>query len=411
MRISELAVLSWFICACGEDAAPKPPLEIGLLLPLSGDLGTFGKAYVDGINLAINEINTAGGVLGRPLRSHVIDDGTTPEGSTDGYATLTQRGVPVIIGPAYSSGVAAVADQIKATGTLTLGVSTTSPALTTLDDGGAFFRTVPSDAVQGIVLAAEIVAARLGAICIVFRDETYGRPLAELTAQRIGAASTRVTLAPFDPTATNLSQVLAPCDPLVASSSAGILFITFVPDGALLVQDAARRGWTRAKHKVFLSDGIRNMELLPMLSSTDLLEGAVGTAPAGPDPASAAGARFRDFQNRYQMRFGGPPPTYTENSYDAIYLAAAAIQAAGTATDRTAIARAVSRLTQGTTAPVGDWAAVKKAIEGGGANLDGVTGSLDFDAAGDPLPPYYITIWTVAGGALQTQRVVTVTSL
>src|SRR5262249_38142921 len=147
----------------------------GLLTAVSGDLAGLGKDLTDTTNMAFDEINLAGGLFdGRPLRISLQDDGTTAEGAPIGYANLLSKGVPVILGPTVAQGVIANASQIASRMTLTIGQATSSPALTTLDDGGFFYRVVPSDAVQGIVLGQLIADAGVQNVCIVYRDDSYG---------------------------------------------------------------------------------------------------------------------------------------------------------------------------------------------------------------------------------------------
>src|SRR5215213_829164 len=89
--------------ACSSDPEPTPgtteAIEIGSLVALTGDLAGSGKDNTEAAALAVEQINAAGGVLGRPLKLIVEDDKTTVEGARTGYTTLINKKVAAIIGP------------------------------------------------------------------------------------------------------------------------------------------------------------------------------------------------------------------------------------------------------------------------------------------------------------------------
>src|SRR5688572_30143091 len=155
MRFPPLFVV---LVACSGGGGGDPePIELGFLAPLTGDIAAFGRDLVDASNLALEEINDGGGVLGgREIRLEVYDTGTSATGASIGYTALLNQQVPVILGPTASSETVGVREQVKAGTTLTISQSATSPELSTLDFGGYFYRLAPSDAVQAIVLAEQI---------------------------------------------------------------------------------------------------------------------------------------------------------------------------------------------------------------------------------------------------------------
>src|SRR5262249_20812803 len=151
------------VAACGSSQpAPTPkPLEIGLLTAVSGSLAGLGKDYTDSMNLAFEEINGNGGVVGgQQVKLLVQDEGTSQESAQVGFTKLVaQEHVLAVVGPEFSAGVLAIADQIRSDKTLVIAPATTSSALTTLDSGGNFFRLSPSDSYQATVMAPLIAGA------------------------------------------------------------------------------------------------------------------------------------------------------------------------------------------------------------------------------------------------------------
>lgn len=397
----------------GSSVAAKNPVEIGVVASVTGDLEAYGTELLDGATLAFDEINRAGGVLGgRPLKLYVQDDGTKTDGTKAAYATLLTKGVPVILGTNYSGGVAAIAEQIRTGRTLTITPSATSPDITTLADDGFLYRTAVSDTVQGVVLAQLVADAGRKGICVVHRDDTWGRALSDIAITNLSrsAPATRIVKAPYSPDLSDFSAVMQPCDELLGTPDAGVMFLTYVQDGALILDSAQKRGWSPLQHRFFFGDGIYDAALLSKVPNAAFLEGAVGTSASGPDPATPIGARAKAFAAKYVARFGREPSPFSANSYDAAYVAAAAIEIAKSATDREAVAKAIGRVSSGVSAEAGDWPAILRAIaEKGELDYEGASGNVDFDpATGDILPPSFIAVWSVAGGVLGNVRIVTV---
>jgi branched-chain amino acid transport system substrate-binding protein len=387
--------------ACGDDGGTTEPIAIGFLSPLTGDIAAFGRDLTDASNLALEEINNDGGVLsGREIRLVVYDTGTSATGAGIGYTALLNQGVPVILGPIASSEVVGVREQIKAGTTLTLSQSATSPQLTSLDFGGYFHRLAPSDAVQAVVLAEQVTATAPGSLCIVHRDDPYGNGLTAAVRARV---TTPIVEASFDPGLADLSNVLDPCDSLIATPGNAIMFVTLVADGAQLMDDAANRGWSATQHTVFLTDGTKNRDLVTILSHRDFVEGAIGTAPTGPNPDSPEGVVLRDFKSRFRARFSRDADVFAEMAYDALYVAAMAIEIAGSTDSRPAIRDALPKLSAGTSiAASGDWAVIRDEIRAKGqVDFVGASGELSFDPAScDILGPFYISVWTINNGAV-----------
>jgi len=393
--------------ACGEDA-PAEPIRLGVIGAQSGDLDSVD--LYDTLLLAVEEVNRAGGVLGRPIVLEPRDDAATAEGASAAYAELLAAEVPAIVGPQHSAGVLAIADQIRIGRTLTLSGTATAPAIATMNDGGFFFRTIPSDDVQSIVLADEIVASGREHLCVVHRRDPYGLGLAAALRGRLAGHGIVPVESAYDPSAP-LDQVMAPCDRVRAESNPGVVFITFQGDGRVILDDAAQRGWDATTHRLFLVDGNQSQELFDGLAHADAFDGAIGTVPSGPGPESLAGQRRLAFEGRFTAKYQRVVAGQSENHYDAAYLAMLAIEIAGTADDRDATRDAVARTARGAGVDAGDWAGLRAAIAGHGqVDYRGASGEADLEPiSGELLPPYYIAVWTIRSGRIQTERVVEIT--
>jgi|HigsolmetaAR202D_1030399.scaffolds.fasta_scaffold18449_2 ABC-type branched-subunit amino acid transport system substrate-binding protein len=153
------------------------PLKLGGLLPQTGDLAGAYPPMIAGVQLAVREINEAGGVLGKDVVWIDGDDGTNPEVAKATVAKHVQKGVHVIIG-AGASGISreVLPDVIRA-GVVLFSPSNTDAGLSTIDDAGLYFRTAPSDILQSRALADMILRDGPRRIAVVARKDSYGEGL------------------------------------------------------------------------------------------------------------------------------------------------------------------------------------------------------------------------------------------
>ncbi|GAA3743769.1 hypothetical protein GCM10022225_29220 [Plantactinospora mayteni] len=181
------------------------PLKLGGLLPRTGDLALAYPPMGAAVALAVDEINAAQGVLGKPVVWVDGDDGTNPDTAKATVAQHVANGVHVIIGAGASGISRAVLPDVMAAGLVLFSPSNTDAGLSTFDDQGLYFRTAPSDILQGRALADMILRDGPSRIALVARKDSYGEGLqgnvrAEL--ERTGHGSDQVRLFTYDPPAT-----------------------------------------------------------------------------------------------------------------------------------------------------------------------------------------------------------------
>jgi ABC-type branched-subunit amino acid transport system substrate-binding protein len=209
----------------GQAPIDTEPLKIGGLLPHTGDGAAGGPPMFAGAQLGVEEINDAGGVLGRRVVWIDGDDGTSEEVALATTQHLIGEGAQVIIGTGQSSLTMAVLPIVVAAGRVLFSPANTADDLSTVDDKGLFFRTAPPDVLQSIALADLIMRDGVRRLYIVARDDAYGRGLMEgVRANLIGAgvASADVMTWTYKPEEPNFSV-------LRGSVKA------FAPDGVLVI--------------------------------------------------------------------------------------------------------------------------------------------------------------------------------
>src|SRR5699024_1828682 len=147
---------------------------------MSGVLQTYADTSLKGIMLAVEEINDAGGVLGQPVKLAVGDAQTRPQAGVSAANKLANiDGAELFVG-ALSSGVTIpVATSVAKPNQIPMiSPASTSPVLTTLDDDGYLFRTVASDAFQGLALAQIVNKRDISDVAIIYVNNDYGKGLA-----------------------------------------------------------------------------------------------------------------------------------------------------------------------------------------------------------------------------------------
>jgi ABC-type branched-subunit amino acid transport system substrate-binding protein len=199
-----------------EGPAPAPPnatgepLVIGYLLPETGNLAFLGPPEIAGFNMAIQDINEAGGVLGAPVRAEGGDSGdTSTDTATQTVDRLLQAGVNAIVGAASSGVSQTVIDTITGAGVMQISPANTSDVFTTYNDNGLYFRTAPPDLLQARALADVILEEGNNTVGILALNDPYGTGLAENTANNLlegGLAEDDVVSIIYDPQAANFDS-------------------------------------------------------------------------------------------------------------------------------------------------------------------------------------------------------------
>ena len=386
-----VAAVGLVIAACGDDDEPDAePLKIGYLGDFSGPIAEFGPVIQTGVELAIEHINAAGGVLGQPVELVTGDTQVdTVQGVEEARRLVDVEGVHAIVGPLSSTVTIAVAESVTGpAGVPTVSPSATSPSITVADDNGYLFRSTISDAAQGVVLADLASDEGYDNVAVLFRNDAYGQGLADAFE---AAFDGTVTSASIEQGATSyLSELRAAAD----GGATVLIAIAFPAEALIFIREAL-------EHSIFSEflfvDGTKSQDLIDGIGE-EFLNGSKGTAPGG-GPANAA---TRAWDAAYIDAHGELPALpFVREAYDAVIAIALAAELAGS-TDGAAIRDALPRVA----APGGDdvipgpeGIAIAMAAVGDGddVNYEGAATTLDWNAAGDVLTGF-IQIWQYSDG-------------
>ncbi|SFA77356.1 amino acid/amide ABC transporter substrate-binding protein, HAAT family [Poseidonocella pacifica] len=317
-----LATASTALMASGAMAAGHAEeVKIGVLLSFTGPIESLTPAMAAGAEMAIAEVSGNENFLGGSTAVPVRADATCVDASAATAAAerlITGDGVKGIMG-ADCSGVttAALSNVAVPNGIVMISPSATSPALTTVDDAGLFFRTAPSDARQGEVLAEIMIEKGIEEAAVTYTNNDYGKGFADAFQAAYEAAGGTVTLstAHEDGKADYSAEVGA----LASAGGDALVVLGYVDQGgAGVIQGALDTG---AFDTFALGDGMIGDSLTDRFGSD--IDGTIGTAP-GSD--SDGGAVFGELASAAGI---DGTSVYAGESYDAAALILLAMAASG----------------------------------------------------------------------------------
>ncbi len=372
-----------------DDTGTVETVEIGSLLSETGALASLGDSFRLAANLAVDEINAAGGVLGRTLVLTNADDRTEAGGGVDAASDLNAAGITAVIGALGSSWTIEAA-EVARDGMVLVSPSSTSPEITTLDDNGYVFRTCPSDSLQGRLMAQRALAAGHGSAAVVHVGNTYGDGMA--ASFETAFASEGGTLTSKTAYVDGQSSYVDMLTMTLADSPDALVLVAYPADGAQIINDY-NATFPEQDVTFYFADALANDEFIALVGADNFAFTHEGTAP------SSEGPNYDAFAAAYELAEGEAPGIFQANTYDAVYLVALAIEAAGT-TDATLVRDALVEVASGGTSyGPSEYAEMVAAIQRGeDVDYRGASGEQNFDSAGDVVAPY--AIWEVASGAV-----------
>jgi len=395
---SSIAVVAVILFATVVVAVGEDTIKIGALMSFTGSLAPYGPPIANGALLAVEQINAAGGILGRRLELIIEDDGTSPDVGRNAASKLVEiDGVSAIVG-ALSSGVTLAASSVTIPAEVILmSPASTAPSIPALNDNDFVFRTVVSDEVQGVVMARLALSLGYHSASVIFVNNDYGKGLADAFKATFEATGGRVLNAvPYEE---NKPSYRGEVDSLLAGSPDVLVFIGYPVDGNKQIVEAVEAGY---KGKFIFSDGLKGEGVAPgpacaSAAAPGPIEGAYGTV-------AASGFRAAEFDADYNAAFGPSTVPYNYNAYDAIMLIALAMLRAGDTTGP-AIRDNLRAVANPPGEPIyyGEWAKAIALLKAGeDIDYQGVSGLVDFKDTGDVAGG--ILIWMIEGCQVKAVR-------
>ena len=350
------------------------PLVLGTLIPRTGDLAHLGPAEEAGVQLAVKDINAAGGVLGQPVS---VVDGDSGDGfssvASQTVDRLLGRRVTAVVGATGSAVTLTVVDKVVGAGAVEVSPGDASTRLTGYPARGLYFRIVPPDTFEAAVLASTIIAAGHRTLAVLaVRDPSASGYATALEADFVRAGGRVLASIEYDGQAADLS---GPAGQMaVAGASADV--VIGMGETSAIVHDLVKANAGPDVVPLYVTDLAPWATLAQGLTPAQSA-GITGIRPgAGTDPAFLARLRAQSPDVR---DFG-----YAAQSYDATVLIALAAQMAGSVRGRD-IAAALPGVTHGQTACSTFVLCLAQVKAGRTIAYVGQAGAVHLGAQGDPL--------------------------
>lgn len=312
------------ILAAAASAALSAPafaddVKIGVILGFTGPIESLTPDMAAGAELAMKEVSESGKLLGGHKVMPVRGDSTCTDSaaaSATAERLITSDKVNAIMGADCSGVTTAILQNVAmANGVVMVSPSATSPALSDLKDDGLFFRTAPSDARQGQVLADVMKENGVKSAALTYTNNDYGKGLAESIKKNFEAAGGKITIsaAHEDGKGDYSAEVGA-----LAQAGGDVLIVAGYLDqgGKGIIQGSLDAG---AFETFVLPDGMIGDSLPKAIGKG--LNGSYGTVPGTDSPGAA---KFGDMAKAAGFKAG----PFTSEAYDAAALIMMAMQAA-----------------------------------------------------------------------------------
>ncbi|MGI3210271.1 ABC transporter substrate-binding protein [Roseovarius tibetensis] len=319
-RLSAILVSAAVSAALTTGASAQDHVKIGMLQGFTGPTESLVRPMAQGGEMAIKEVSDSGIFLGGREVVSVRGDSTCIDAAAATAAAerlVTSENVQGINGATCSGATTAVLNNVvRANGIVMISPSATSPALSTIEDGGYFFRTAPSDARQGQIIADILERRGIGSAALTYTNNDYGKGLADAIQAAFEETGGEVTaVAAHEDGKADYSAEIG----TLASAGGEVLIVAGYLDqgGRGIIQASLDTG---AFGKFVLPDGMVGAALTDHFGTA--LDGSIGTNPGTDSPGAdmlAEEAAGKDFN--------GDDP-YVPEAYDASALMLLAMQAA-----------------------------------------------------------------------------------
>jgi branched-chain amino acid transport system substrate-binding protein len=350
-----LSLCASLLLVTGATAAD--PIKIGVVSTLTGPYAEWGTFQVNGLQLALEDIRKAGGILGRQVELHIEDNASTNPGTVLAFTKLfTDPDVKGIVGPIASTQIQAASPAIARSGIPTM-IGGTDPSLTRINNKWVF-RARPNDLYSSKVIADfGVNTLKLKKWAIVHATDAFGQGGAKALTDELQAHGITPVL---DQGYTSNSQDFAPVVLAVKKSGAEVLgtYMTVPADQAIFAKQLRQLGvgvqWIGSPTTVAVTT--RSL-------AGEALYGSYGVADFNSDANDAA----RAFTRRYRERYGIDPDNFSSWAFDALHILALAMNNAKS-TEPEAVRKAIL------------------AIKG----YKGLEGNYEFDSRGDGVHGYNV---------------------
>ncbi len=306
-------------------------IKIGVAGPHSGDLAPYGIPTKEALQMLVEDVNAAGGVLGKPVELLPMDDQCKPEIATNVATSMVSKGASVVVGHICSGATKAALGIYLESGVIAISPSATNPPLTKSGEYPNFFRTIAPDDLQG-QLAARFVTETLGAkkVAILHDKGDYGKGFADF-AKIAFDADGKVAVVLYEGVTPGAMDYSAVIQKIRREEADVVVFGGYHPEASKLISQMKKK---RVDIPFIGPDGIKGEGFLDIAGKD-----AEGVYATGPMDVSKYQLNQK-IRGAYIDKYGKEPGTFFDQGVSAWQAALNAIRIAGS-TDSEAIAQAL----------------------------------------------------------------------
>ncbi|WP_299312499.1 ABC transporter substrate-binding protein [uncultured Halomonas sp.] len=375
------SILSMAIAASALSLAgvAQAEVKVGFLGGFTGGIESLTPPIFEGARLAVQQVNEQGGILGGQTLVMPSGDTTCADASAASNAAdrmVNTENVTAIVGALCTGATIAAANNAGIPGgVLMVSPASTAPAVSELDDNDLVFRTVPSDAFQGEMLAKLVLTKGIDYVAVTYVNNDYGRGLSEAFTEAFeaGGGTVAENLAHED----NRADYRSELGSLSASGADTLVVLAYADTSG---QTVLRQAYESGMFTQYVgADGMVGDSLVQAVGA-DVLEGMIATRPGSPD---LPGTEI--FNEAAEAAGIDPSAVFAAQAYDAAFLVALAIEQNGSA-EREGLSAALRSVASepGEIILPGEWEkAVELIAQGVEINYEGASGSHEFDENGD----------------------------
>ena len=297
-------------------------LELGQLASQTGPLSNIAQSLTVPVTMAVDEINAGGGVLGKPVTYTLADDATDPNVASESLEGLLEDSkVDAIMGPTSSGITLNIIEEVRRRNVLMCSGSNTSAELSTTDSRGFYFRTTPSDRLQGPALGKLVLEDGRKKVGILARRDTYGLGLASSVKKTLENGHAKVVAdVSYDPDATSFDREV---QKVVDKKPDAVIVLGFESDGSDIVRTLMAKGLSPQQFPIYTADGMRTNAFPTLLDPNNP---AAATGLKGTSPATQPAGVQHPFLDAFNAT--GIDPIYSSFYYDCTILTALAAEKA-----------------------------------------------------------------------------------
>ena len=367
-RLPAVAVcLVVLLCAALAPAADE--VVVGSITPLSGKLAVYGEGFQQAMLLALDEVNAAEGINGKPMRIHYEDNNSTAKDSVSAIQKLiTVNKLPVIFGPAASSNFLAVCPIAQENKTILIGAESAAADITKCGD--YVFRLFPSDELQGKGAAELAVSLGYKEVVLTYINNDWGVGLGRVFKDNfVKAGGKIIDEFSHDEGKTDYrTEILR----IKKHSPKAAVNLTYIKEGATMLKQSYETG---LKTQWLMGSASKSPKLVELAG--EAAEGVIGTYPT----FSQETPQYKHFKEVWAKKYPEKKvPVFGEYNYDMVHITAKALRASKSYTSQD----------------------IRAALIEAAKGYMGVTGDKTFDENGDVGAVY--GKWTVKAGIITDYR-------